>query len=236
MTAPVRLDVSDVFNQSPPYEDVDLYDDDQPLRDAVAANGAGADAAALSAFGKRWGSAEMFEEARLANENVPKLRTFDPKGFRRDVVEFHPAYHRLMAESMAEGIHCSMWRRDGSHAPAEVARAARFYMTNQIEAGHNCPITMTRACVAALASEPEVLDRLLPKILSRAYDQSFRPWWEKTGITLGMGMTEKQGGTDVRANTTRAVPARDGYDITGHKWFFSAPMCDAFLVLAQAPG
>ena len=236
MTAPVRLDVSDVFNQSPPYEDVDLYDDDQPLRDAVAANGAGADASALSAFGKRWGSAEMFEEARLANENVPKLRSFDPKGFRRDVVEFHPAYHRLMAESMAEGIHCSMWRPDGSHAPAEVARAARFYMTNQIEAGHNCPITMTRACVAALASEPEVLDRLLPKILSRAYDQSFRPWWEKTGITLGMGMTEKQGGTDVRANTTRAVPARDGYDITGHKWFFSAPMCDAFLVLAQAPG
>ncbi len=236
MTAPVRLDVSDVFNQSPPYEDVDLYDDDQPLRDAVAANGAGADAAALSAFGKRWGSAEMFEEARLANENVPKLRTFDPKGFRRDVVEFHPAYHRLMAESMAEGIHCSMWRPDGSHTPAEVARAARFYMTNQIEAGHNCPITMTRACVAALASEPEVLDRLLPKILSRAYDQSFRPWWEKTGITLGMGMTEKQGGTDVRANTTRAVPAGDGYDITGHKWFFSAPMCDAFLVLAQAPG
>src|SRR6266851_2004408 len=236
MTAPVRLDVSDVFNQSPPYEDVDLYDDDQPLRDAVAANGAGADAATLSAFGKRWGSAEMFEEARLANENVPKLRTFDPKGFRRDVVEFHPAYHRLMAESMAEGIHCSMWRPDGSHTPAEVARAARFYMTNQIEAGHNCPITMTRACVAALVSEPEVRDRLLPKILSRAYDQSFRPWWEKTGITLGMGMTEKQGGTDVRANTTRAVPARDGYDITGHKWFFSAPMCDAFLVLAQAPG
>ena len=231
-----RFDAQEVLNQSPPYEDVDLFGNDQPLRDAVAANGAGADAAALAAFGKRWGSAEMFEAARLANENVPKLRTFDAKGFRRDVVEFHPAYHRLMAESMAEGIHCSMWRPDRSHAPTEVSRAARFYMTNQIEAGHNCPITMTRACVAALAAEPEVLDRLLPKILSRTYDQSFRPWWEKTGITLGMGMTEKQGGTDVRANTTRAVPAGDGYAITGHKWFFSAPMCDAFLVLAQAPG
>jgi putative acyl-CoA dehydrogenase len=235
MTAPVRLDTNDVFNQSPPYEDVDLYGDDQPLREAVAANGSD-DAASLSAFGKRWGSAEMFEEARLANENAPKLRTFDPKGFRRDVVEFHPAYHRFMAESMAEGIHCSMWRADGSHGQGEVARAARFYMSNQIEAGHNCPITMTRACVAALAAEPALLERLLPKIRSRTYDKSFRPWWEKTGITLGMGMTEKQGGTDVRANTTRAVPAGEGYAITGHKWFFSAPMCDAFLVLAQAPG
>src|SRR5262245_5096906 len=236
MTAPVRLDASDVFNQSPPYEDVDLFGNDRPLRDAVAANDSGADLAVLAVFGKRWGSAEMFEEARLANENVPKLRTFDSKGFRRDTVEFHPAYHRFMTESMAEGIHCSMWGEDGSHAPTEVTRGARFYITNQIEAGHNCPITMTRACVAALAVEPEVLRRLLPKIRSRTYDKSFRPWWEKAGITLGMGMTEKQGGTDVRANTTRAVPAGDGYAISGHKWFFSAPMCDAFLVLAQAPG
>ena len=236
MTAPVRLDATDVFNQSPPYENVNLYGDDQPLREAVAANGGADEAASLSAFGQRWGSAEMFEEARLANENPPRLRTFDPKGFRRDVVEFHPAYHRFMAESMAEGIHCSMWRADGSHGRGEVARAARFYMSNQVEAGHNCPITMTRACVAALAAEPTVRDPLLPKILSRKYDKSFRAWWEKAGITLGMGMTEKQGGTDVRANTTRAVPAGEGYAITGHKWFFSAPMCDAFLVLAQAPG
>ncbi|MFL5191367.1 MAG: acyl-CoA dehydrogenase family protein, partial [Microvirga sp.] len=232
----VRFDASDVFNQSPPYVDVDLFGNDKPLRDAVAANDGSAEMAALSDFGKRWGSAEMFEEARLANENVPKLRTFDPNGFRQDIVEFHPAYHRFMAESMADAIHCSMWREDGSHAPTEVTRAARFYITNQIEAGHNCPITMTRACVAALAAEPELLRLLMPKIRSRTYDKSFRPWWEKAGITLGMGMTEKQGGTDVRANTTRAVPAGDGYAITGHKWFFSAPMCDAFLVLAQAPG
>src|SRR5262249_12485211 len=232
MTAPVRLDATAVFNQSPPYENVNLYGDDQPLREAVAANGAAEEAASLSAFGQRWGSAEMFEEARLANENAPKLRTFDPKGFRRDVVEFHPAYHGFMAESRAEGIHCSMWRPDGSHGQGEVARAARFYMSNQVEAGHNCPITMTRACVAALAAEPAVRDRLLPKILSRSYDKSFGPWWEKAGITLGMGMTEKQGGTDVRANTTRAGPGGEGYAITGHQWFFSAPMCDAFLVLA----
>src|ERR1051326_735017 len=236
MTAPVRFDAADVFNQSPPYEDVDLYGNDQPLREALVANGGNGDGAALAAFGKRWGSAEMFEQARLANENLPKLRTFDPKGFRRDVVEFHPAYHRLMAESTAEGIHCSMWRADGDHAGGEVARGARFYMTNQVEAGHNCPITMTRACVAALAPEPDLLRRLLPKILSRTYDPSLRPWWEKAGITLGMGMTEKQGGTDVRANTTRAVPAGDDYATKGHKGFFSAPLCDAFLVLAQAPG
>ena len=235
MTAPVRLDAADIFNQSPPYEDVDLFGNDQPLREAVAANGGPDAAAALAAFGKRWGAAEMFDQARLANENPPKLRTFDAKGFRRDVVEFHPAYHHLMTESMAAGIHCSMWREDGTHAPDEVVRGARFYITNQVEAGHNCPITMTRACVAALAAEPDVLHRLLPKILSRTYDKSFRPWWEKSAITLGMGMTEKQGGTDVRANTTRAVPAGDGYAITGHKWFFSAQMCDAFLVLAQAP-
>jgi putative acyl-CoA dehydrogenase len=109
-------------------------------------------------------------------------------------------------------------------------------MTNQIEAGHNCPITMTRAAVGALAAEPALRDQLMPKIIAREYDPSFRPWWEKAAITLGMGMTEKQGGTDVRANLTRAVALREGYAITGHKWFMSAPMCDAFLVLAQAPG
>src|SRR5437660_11155965 len=111
----------------------------------------------------------MFEEARLANENVPKLRSFDSKGFRRDVVEFHPAYHRLMAESVAEGIHCSMWRPAGSHAPAEVSRAARFYMTNQIEAGHNCPITMTRACVAAPAAAPGAPAGLRRELLTRTH-------------------------------------------------------------------
>jgi putative acyl-CoA dehydrogenase len=237
MTAPARVDQADTFNQSPPYEDVDLYRNDQPLKDAVAANGAGDESEALAAFGRRWGSAEMFDDARLANENAPKLRIFDAKGFRRDVVEFHPAYHRFMTESMAAGVHATTWQSDGRHAPppSEVARAARFYMSNQVEAGHNCPITMTRAAVAALAAEPALRDQLMAKILSRHYDRRFLPWWEKTAITLGMGMTEKQGGTDVRANTTRATRMADGYAVTGHKWFMSAPMCDAFLVLAQAP-
>src|SRR5215469_15654571 len=237
MTAPALVDQADTFNQSPPYEDVDLYRSDQPLKDAVAANGAGDEGEALAAFGRRWGSAEMFEDARLANENAPRLRIFDAKGFRRDLVEFHPAYHRFMTESMAAGVHATTWQSDGRHAPppSEVTRAARFYMSNQVEAGHNCPITMTRAAVAALAVEPALRAQLMEKILSRHYDCRFLPWWQKTAITLGMGMTEKQGGTDVRANTTRAVPVAEGYAITGHKWFMSAPMCDAFLVLAQAP-
>ena len=233
-----RFDTHAVFNQSPPYVDVDLFSSDRPLQDAASANGAGGEADALAIFGRHWGSADMFEQARLANENDPELRTFDAKGFRRDCVEFHPAYHRFMGESIATGLHCMTWRADGrrSAPPAEVARAARFYMAAQIEAGHLCPVTMTRAAVAALAAAPELLAKFMPKILSRSYDQRFRPWWEKNGVTLGMGMTEKQGGTDVRTNTTQAVPTGDGYVITGHKWFMSAPMCDAFLVLAQAPG
>jgi len=234
----VRRDTHDILNQSPPYEGVDLFVSDRALRDAVEANGAGAEAAALSEFGRRWGTAAMFDAARVANEVTPKLKTFDAKGFRRDEIEFHPAYHAFMAESMRAGLHASTWRDDGSRAgaPAEVARAARYFMVAQVENGHMCPITMTRAGVGALAVEPALLKRLIGKIASRTYDPSFRPWWEKDAITLGMGMTEKQGGTDVRANTTTAMPAADGYAITGHKWFMSAPMCDAFLVLAQAPG
>jgi len=238
MTLQTRFETHEIFNQSPPYEDVDLFGNDRPLQDAVAANGARDDMAALSAFGRLWGSAEMVEQGRLANENTPKLKTFDTKGFRRDVIEFHPAYHRFMAESMKAGLHNSMWRADGARAgaPAEISRGARFYMANAIEQGHLCPVTMTRACVGALAVEPALLAKLMPKIASRTYDPRFIPWWEKDGITLGMGMTEKQGGTDVRANTTTATPKGEGYSITGHKWFMSAPMCDAFLVLAQADG
>ena len=225
----------DVFNQSPPYEDVDLYGSDVPLRDAVAANGAGAEAQLLAEFGRHWGAAEMFECGRLANENPPKLKTFDPKGFRRDAVEFHPSYHSLMHESVTAGLAAMTWNSDGSRAaaPSEVARAARYYMVAQIENGHMCPITMTRAAVATLVVAPDIAAKVLPKVLSRRYDPAFRPWPEKLGMTLGMGMTEKQGGTDVRANTSRAARSDDGHVITGHKWFMSAPMCDAFLVLAQ---
>ena len=232
------FDTHEVFNQSPAYEDVNLFASDRPLQEAVTAFGGGAEHEALSVHGQRSGSAEMFERGRLANSYTPVLRTFDAKGLRRDTVEFHPAYHALMAESFREGLHASTWQADGRPAPppAQVMRAARFYMAAQIETGHLCPITMTRAAVAALAVEPALLRQLMPKIVSRSYDPSFRPWSEKAGITLGMGMTEKQGGTDVRANTSTATWSGNHYRIVGHKWFMSAPMCDAFLVLAQAPG
>jgi putative acyl-CoA dehydrogenase len=241
MVTPGRSDAhesqDEALNQSPPYEDVDLFASDRPLQDAVRANGGGCDIAELSAFGRRWGAAEMFALGRQANENPPRLETVDAQGLRRDVVEFHSAYHRLMAESVAAGLHASTWRDDAhpAAAPAQVTRAARFYMAAQVETGHLCPITMTRAAVAALAAEPVLAGRFMPKIVTRTYNPRFQPWWEKNGITLGMGMTEKQGGTDVRSNATRAVPAGEGYAITGQKWFMSAPMCDAFLVLAQAP-
>src|ERR1700742_4702108 len=226
----------EVLNQSPPFEDVDLFAVDRPLVEAVAANGGAAAETELSEFGKHWGSAEMAARGRLANENTPKLRTFDSRGNRRDEVEFHPAYHELMAHSAHAGVHNSTWTADGKPAggAAEVVRAAKFYIASQVETGHLCPITMTRASVAALAVQPDLLAKVMPVLSTRSYDPSFAPWWTKRGMTVGMGMTEKQGGTDVRSNMTRAERAADGYRITGHKWFMSAPMCDAFLVLAQA--
>jgi putative acyl-CoA dehydrogenase len=180
----------------------------------------------------------MFARGRQANENPPKLKAFDARGLRSDTVEFHPAYHGFMAESIAAGLHASTWTAEAAAAPApaQVVRAACFYMAAQVETGHLCPITMTRAAVGALRLDPQLARRLMPKIAGRSYDPRLAPWWEKSGITLGMGMTERQGGTDVRTNTTRAVPAGEGYRIDGEKWFMSAPMCDAFLVLAQAPG
>jgi putative acyl-CoA dehydrogenase len=228
----------ELANQSPPYEDVNLFESDRPLRDAVASNAGGAESEALAAFGRRWGAATMFERGRLANAHPPRLETLDARGFRRDTVEFHPAYHDLMAESVADGLASSTWSADATpaSAPAQVTRAARFYMAAQIETGHLCPVTMTRAAVAALTAEPKLAAMVVPKIVTCRYDQRVIPWWEKEGVTLGMGMTERQGGTDVRTNTTTAVPAGEGYRITGHKWFMSAPMCDFFLVLAQAPG
>ena len=226
----------EVLNQSPPFVDVDLFTLDTALREAVAANGGGAATRELSDFGRHWGSSAMAERGRLANENTPKLRSFDSRGNRRDEVEFHPAYHELMAHSAHAGLHNSTWDPDGrpKGAPSEVVRAAKFYMAAGVETGHLCPITMTRASVAALAVQPHILKKTMPVIGTRAYDPAFAPWPTKRGMTLGMGMTEKQGGTDVRANMTRAERDGEAYRITGHKWFMSAPMCDAFLVLAQA--
>ncbi|MBP1092118.1 acyl-CoA dehydrogenase family protein [Bradyrhizobium diazoefficiens] len=226
----------EVFNQSPLFWDVDLFAVDRPLVEAVKANGGAKAERELSEFGKHWGSAAMADRGRVANENTPKLRTFDAKGNRRDQVEFHPAYHELMAHSAHAGVHNSTWTAEGKPAgdAAEVIRAAKFYIASQVETGHLCPITMTRASVAALAMQPDLLARVMPVLATKSYDPTFAPWWDKRGMTLGMGMTEKQGGTDVRANMTSAVRDGDAYRITGHKWFMSAPMCDAFLVLAQA--
>jgi putative acyl-CoA dehydrogenase len=236
----------EVTNQSPPFEGTNLFTTDRPLREAVIREGGEAAITGLSAFGAKCGSAEAAEQSRLANEFPPRLKAFDRQGRRLDVVEFHPAYHVLMATSCAEGLHSKVWQHlasGGSGKPASgigVVRAAGFYMAAQMEAGHCCPITMTNAAVPTLLLQPELAAEWLPRILSRTYDPAFRPVSEKAGVTIGMGMTEKQGGTDVRANTTSAVPAGAGgpgaeYIITGHKWFMSAPMCDAFLVLAQAP-
>ena len=241
-----ELATHEVLNQSPPFEDVNLFTSDRALTEAVNREGGGSAVRRLTAFGEVCGSAAAFERGRLANENPPRLKAFDSKGHRLDVVEYHPAYHECMAVSVAEGLHCSAWdhlAEAGGKAPqpgANVMRSAGCYMAIQMEAGHQCPITMTNAAVPTLRLQPELAAAWLPKVLARVYDRSFAPLSAKRGATVGMGMTEKQGGTDVRANTTRALPAAGGgpggeYLLTGHKWFMSAPMCDAFLVLAQAP-
>lgn len=235
----------DVTNQSPPFSDINLFRADAALRDAVVREGGAAEEAELAAFGAAAGSAEAFERGRLANDNPPKLLRFDEKGFPLDRVEFHPAYHEAMTMSFAAGLHSSPWEHLASpgaapRAGAHIARAARLYMTTQTEPGHVCPITMTNAAVPTLLIQPDVAAPLLPKILSRTYDKTFRPWPQKKSVTLGMGLTEKQGGSDVRTNATTAQPAQiagpgQEYILVGHKWFLSAPMCDAFLILAQAP-
>jgi len=234
----------EIPNQSPPFVDINLFTTDAALQEAVEREGADYALEQLAEFGAVCGSAEALERGRLANEYPPRLKTHDPKGRRLDIVEFHPAYHACMARSMAEGLHCSSWEGDqtgSAAAAANVARAGAFYMAAQMEAGHCCPLTMTNASVPTLRLQPELANEWVPRILSRRYDPAFRPAAEKASVTIGMGMTEKQGGTDVRANTTLAQPVANGgpggeYILSGHKWFFSAPMCDAFLVLAQAPG
>ena len=204
-----RFPTHEVFNQPPPFEDVNLFTSDVALIDAVEREGGGAASGALGVFGQVAGSAEAQERGRLANEHTPKLSTHDRQGRRRDTVTFHPAYHTLMRTSCTEGLHASIWahlakkgeaRRPGAH----VARAGAFYMAAQMEAGHCCPITMTNAAVPVLLQQPDVAAEWLPRILPNSYDPSFAPPAAKTAVTLGMGMTEKQGGTDVRAATTKA--------------------------------
>ena len=221
------------FNQSPPFENIDLFAEDVALREAVFRAGVDAERSGLASFGKDYGSSETMELGRLANENPPRLRIVEPTGDRADRIEFHPAYHALMRKSMAAGLHGSTWEA-GATRIAE--RAARLYMATQIEAGHVCPLTMTNAAVAALRASPALLKAWMPHIVSREYDGGQKPWFEKKAVTLGMGMTERQSGTDLRATISVAKAANGHYEITGHKWFMSAPMSDAFLVLAQAQG
>ena len=181
------------------------------------------------------GTEEAIAWGFQANENPPELRTHDRFGHRIDEVAFHPAWHELMKVAVGEGLHALPWRepRRGAHA----ARAAAFYVWSQVEGGHGCPISMTYAAVPALRQQPELAREWEPLMTSLDYEPGLRPHAQKRGALFGMGMTERQGGSDVRANTTRAEPVANGeYAITGHKWFMSAPMCDAFLVLAQAPG
>jgi putative acyl-CoA dehydrogenase len=232
---PGRFDTHAVENQPPPLNPYDAWATDVPLREAVAREGGDWAQAQLAAYGIAVGGA-MAEWGRVANEQPPRLRAFDRYGARLDQVEFHPDYHRLMRAGIEAGVAGFAWRHEAS-AGAHVARAALMFLHNQADAGTSCPLTMTYACVPALRHAPALAQGWLPRITAPEYDPRHVPAAAKAGLTVGMGMTEKQGGSDVRANTTRATPAGgDDYTLVGHKWFFSAPMCDAFLVLAQAPG
>ena len=228
-----------VSNMAPALVSYNLFETDRALVEGVAREGAAWAAEELAAFGGLLGKEETIELGFLANRNPPVCHTHDRVGRRRDEVEYHPAWHALLGLSVGHGLHSSPWAapRPGAH----VARAAGVFLLGQIEAGVMCPTTMTYAAVPALRRQPEVAAQWEPSILSRRYDKRFRPATEKTGVLVGMGMTEKQGGSDLRANTTRAEPVGRGgpggeYRLVGHKWFFSAPMSDAFLVTAQAPG
>jgi putative acyl-CoA dehydrogenase len=226
----------EVFNQPAPLSDYNLFDTNRPLRDALKFNAPALDTAELSQFGAVLGSSAMQAHARLANVHGPVLHSHDRFGRRVDQVEFHPSYHELMKLATGAGLHGTPWSDDG--ASPHVRRAAGFMLFTELEPSTLCPISMSYAATPALRGNTAIYADWGPKLASRAYDPELKLWQAKAGLTMGMGMTEKQGGSDVRANTTRAEPAgRDGwgerYAITGHKWFFSAPMCDAFLVLAQ---
>ena len=226
----------EVTNQPPPLVGYDASDDPAFLAALDAFRPADAEAAVarLREIGRLAGSEHAQEQGRLANEYPPKLRTHDRYGHRIDEVEFHPAWHDLMATAIGHGVHAAPWqdRRPGSH----LERAAKFYVWGQADAGHLCPVSMTYAIVPALRHAPDLAEQYEPLLAATAYDPGRRPPAAKRGLTAGMSMTEKQGGSDVRANTTTATPAADGsYRITGHKWFTSAPMGDLFMVLAQTP-
>ncbi|WP_096662396.1 isovaleryl-CoA dehydrogenase [Polaromonas sp. AET17H-212] len=228
----------EVFNQPAPLADYNLFDTNQGLRDALKFNAPQLATAELSALGASLGSTAMQTHARLANTHTPQLHSHDRFGRRVDQVEFHPSYHVLMDAATRAGLHGTPWNGEGPSP--HVRRAAGFMLFTELEPSILCPISMTYAVTPALRDNAAIHADWAPRLTSRAYDPALKLFSEKTGVTMGMGMTEKQGGSDVRANTTQAVPdGSDGWGrrfrLTGHKWFFSAPMCDAFLVLAQAP-
>lgn len=225
----------EVINTSRELENYNAFVADPSLRDALAVYGIDKDDPGLTAFGALTGSADLIKQGFLANDNKPVFHTHDRFGNRTDLVEYHPAYHSLMDISIGHGLHCLPWTDKRSNA--NVYRAGHSYLMAQVDAGHGCPITMTFACVPTLLKQPDIAREWLPKVTARHYDPRNVSWQEKAGITIGMAMTEKQGGSDVRANTTRAFPLGAGgpgqaYSLVGHKFFMSAPMCDAFLVLA----
>jgi putative acyl-CoA dehydrogenase len=224
----------EVLNQPPPLTGYDVFGADAALVEAVDREGAGWAVDELRQLGRRAGSPEAQELGRVANVYSPVLRTHDRYGNRIDVVDYHPAYHELMHTAIEHGLHAAPWS-DG-RAGAHVARAAKVITWYQVDGGHVCPISMTYSVVPALRANATLAAEWEPRLVSRTYDPTDGPAEEKAGATCGMAMTEKQGGSDVRANTTVARPAGDGtFALTGHKWFCSAPMSDGFLMLAQAP-
>jgi putative acyl-CoA dehydrogenase len=229
--------VPEVPNQPPPLVDYDVFTQDAVLTEGVRREGAAWAERSLHDLGLLAGSAEAIGWGFDANRFPPILHTHDRYGNRIDEVEFHPTYHRLLDVAVSHGMHAAPWQdaRPGAH----VARAAKFFVWAQVDAGHGCPVSMTYAAVPTLRLQAEVAHEWEPLLAAPVYDPGLRPAPAKRGVLCGMGLTEKQGGSDVRANTTRAVPAGARgpgatYALTGHKWFCSAPMCDAFLVLAQA--
>ncbi|MCH8553194.1 MAG: acyl-CoA dehydrogenase family protein [Natronospirillum sp.] len=231
-------DTHEVQNQPPLLEDYNTYLGDQAAQEMTARFGAGRHEQALIDHGALTGSAAMIELGFQANAHKPELHTHDRRGHRIDEVRFHPAYHQLMQTALEQGLHSSPWTDPGPGA--HVKRALKYYLHAQVEAAHGCPVTMTFAAMPTLRKNKAIAEDWLPKVFARAYDGRNVPYTHKQALTLGMAMTEKQGGSDVRANTTVAHPleTRGGlksYELVGHKYFVSAPMSDAFLVLAQAP-
>ncbi|TMC36175.1 MAG: DNA alkylation response protein, partial [Chloroflexi bacterium] len=223
-------------NQPPPLVDYNLFESDAVLRESLEREGGSWAHDLVHDLGRLAGTQRAIDWGYQANAHPPHLRSHDRFGERLDEVEFHPAWHELMKIAIGHGLHALPWRepRPGAHA----ARAAAFYVWSQVEGGHGCPVSMTYAAIPTLRKSPSLAAQWEPLITTLEYDPGMRPAATKKGVLVGMAMTERQGGSDVRANTTRAAPAGTNGEhlLSGQKWFCSAPMSDAFLVLAQAPG